>query len=662
MLLKKLKIILPLSILILFILNINKNSLYTSKEKQIIGTIYSCSYDDKTTIKIKAKENILINYYDYFPCKLGLKIKATGEMKTPSNNTNFNLFNYKNYLLSLKIYYTFDAKKIEIVDNKISFIYNLKNKLYNYINTYKSKSYLNALILGDTKDIQKNIKNSYQINGISHLLAISGAQITLLSSFIYLILNKIFSKNSSLIITDILLIFYLFIVNITPSILRAVIFFILISINKFFDLKIKTIYILSMTFTFLLAINPYYIYNLGFILSFTVSFYLILFKNIINSTDNYFSKTLNISLIAFLSSSVILINNFNSLNLLAPLINLYFVPLTAIIYPFSLLTFLIKPLDSIFLKFISLMENASLYFSKIDFLNLTLCHINILFIILYYLLITLILHYYQKNKFVIFIFYIILLFHHNINNIIPSSFITVLDVRQGDSILIKLNNKNVLIDTGGLTFSTYNITENITYPYLKSEGIDKINYLIITHGDYDHMGEANNLIKKIKVENVIFNCGPYNELENKLSKKIKNFSCAEQLNLDKTTLYFLNTKIYNNENDNSSVIYLNYNNYKYLFMGDASKEREYDILKKYNLTNIDFLKVGHHGSKTSSSKEFIESINPKYSLISVGKNNMYGHPKKETLDILKNSKIYRTDLDGSIKIDLNKHKIKKCLE
>ena len=199
MLLKKLKIILPLSILILFILNINKNSLYTSKEKQIIGTIYSCSYDDKTIIKIKAKENILINYYDYFPCKLGLKIKATGEMKTPSNNTNFNLFNYKNYLLSLKIYYTFDAKKIEIVDNKISFIYNLKNKLYNYINTYKSKSYLNALILGDTKDIQKNIKNSYQINGISHLLAISGAQITLLSSFIYLILNKIFSKNSSLI-------------------------------------------------------------------------------------------------------------------------------------------------------------------------------------------------------------------------------------------------------------------------------------------------------------------------------------------------------------------------------------------------------------------------------------------------------------------------------
>ena len=117
-----------------------------------------------------------------------------------------------------------------------------------------------------------------------------------------------------------------------------------------------------------------------------------------------------------------------------------------------------------------------------------------------------------------------------------------------------------------------------------------------------------------------------------------------------------------NENDNSSVIYFNYNNYKLLFMGDASTEREKNILKKYNLKDIDFLKVGHHGSNTSSSEEFINSINPKYSLISVGKNNRYGHPKDEVLKTLKNSKIYRTDLDGSImfKIKNNKLKIETC--
>ncbi len=99
-----------------------------------------------------------------------------------------------------------------------------------------------------------------------------------------------------------------------------------------------------------------------------------------------------------------------------------------------------------------------------------------------------------------------------------------------------------------------------------------------------------------------------------------------------------------------------------MFMGDAGIEKEEDILDKYNLSNIDVLKVGHHGSRTSSSKEFIDEINPKYSIISVGKNNRYGHPNKEVLNNLNNSKIYRTDQDGSIMFTMknNKLKIETC--
>lgn len=124
----------------------------------------------------------------------------------------------------------------------------------------------------------------------------------------------------------------------------------------------------------------------------------------------------------------------------------------------------------------------------------------------------------------------------------------------------------------------------------------------------------------------------------------------------------MNTKVYDNEDDNSSVIYLKFNNYKFLFMGDAGEKRENDILEKYDLKNIDFLKIGHHGSNTSSSKEFISKVKPKYSLISVGKNNRYGYPKEEVLNTLKSSKIYRIDLDGSImfKIKNNKLKIETC--
>ncbi|MBR3661221.1 MAG: hypothetical protein IKN63_04930 [Bacilli bacterium] len=181
------------------------------------------------------------------------------------------------------------------------------------------------------------------------------------------------------------------------------------------------------------------------------------------------------------------------------------------------------------------------------------------------------------------------------------------------------------------------------------------------------MGEAINLVNNFKVEKVIFNCGEFNDLEQELikvldKKKIPYYSCIEELNIDNKKLYFLQTKEYDNENDNSNVIYTELNGYRFMFMGDASITTEKEILDKYDLPDIDALKVGHHGSRTSSSKEFIDEINPKYSIISVGKNNRFRHPNKEVLNTLKDSKIYRTDENGSImfKIKNNKLKIELC--
>ena len=253
-----------------------------------------------------------------------------------------------------------------------------------------------------------------------------------------------------------------------------------------------------------------------------------------------------------------------------------------------------------------------------------------------------------------------------------------LDINQGDSAIIITPHKRdvVMIDTGGkITYEvedwkkgnkSYNLSDN-TIKFLKSKGITTIDYLITTHGDYDHMGEAINLVENFKVEKVIFNCGEFNDLEKELiyaldKKKIPYYSCIEELNIDDNKLFFINNKDYDNENDNSSVIYTELNNHKFLFMGDAGVEVEEDLIEKYNLNDIDVLKVGHHGSNTSSSKFFINNIKPKYAIISVGKNNRYGHPKSSVLDTLSNSKIYRTDLDGSImfKINNNKLKIETC--
>ena len=177
------------------------------------------------------------------------------------------------------------------------------------------------------------------------------------------------------------------------------------------------------------------------------------------------------------------------------------------------------------------------------------------------------------------------------------------------------------------------------------------------------MGESFNLIDNFKIDNVIFNKGNYNDLEKKLiykleKKDIKYFNNIKKLNINKNKFYFINDLVYDNENDNSNILYFEFNKYKFLFMGDSSKIVENDILNKYDLNNIDVLKVGHHGSNTSSSKKIIEKINPKYSVISVGLKNRYKHPNKEVLDNLKNSYVLRTDINGSIMFEIKNNSLR----
>ena len=662
-------------------------SKYDGTEQKIVGTINSIKIDDnKISIELLASEKILVNYYakdendiesicdNYL---LGSKIKVTGNFKLPNKNTVFNLFNYRNYLKSKKIYWIFEANDIKKINTKVSIKYKLKNIIINKISKSKNSAYLYTFILGDTSFIDEQVKQSYQNNGISHLFSISGMHITLFTSIILFILNKVIKRDFiNYFIITLFLIAYSFLTNFTPSIMRAIFLFIMCYINKKFNFNIKTYQLLIIICCLFLIYNPYYIYDLGFLFSFIVTFYLIIFGNLVNNYRNYFIKLFMTSLISFLAGLPIVINNFFNINILSIFLNLIFVSyVSIIIFPLTLLTFVFQFLSPILTFFISILEGLSLLFYRIRVFNISLSHINIYFFILYYIFITYILYSVKVRKYHRFIFLIIvILIHNNVLIFNNKLLVTFIDVGQGDLGLISMphNKGNILIDTGGVVNysnknNNYSISLNKTIPYLKSIGIKGIDYLILTHGDYDHMGEAINLVNNFKVKNVIFNCGEYNDLENELievldRKKIKYYSCIKELNIDKYKLQFLNTKEYDNENDNSNVIYTELDGYKFMFMGDAGVEKEKDILNKYNISGIDVLKIGHHGSKTSSSKEFINEINPNYSIISVGKNNRYGHPNKEVLNNLSDSKIYRTDQDGSImfKIRNNKLKIKTC--
>lgn len=637
-------------------------SKYTKDDKEFIGIVTKYEVkEDKITIEIKAKEKLLITYKyqdkEFNNLSYGDKIKVKGTLITPSKNTNQNTFNYQKYLYYKKIYYLVEATSINKIANNNNYLYTIKNTLYQKIDKLKSSNYIKTLLFCDNT-LSKEIKESYRINGISHLFSVSGMHINFFVSIIYLYLNKItYNKRIKYLITNIFIITYLILFP-SSSLLRSAVMSILYSINYLLKLKIKKIDILLLTLGVSLLINPFIIYDLGYIYSYTITFFLVLSSSTLKK-KNKINKIIYISLLSFLVSIPITIYNSYEINIISILLNIILVPIISIIIlPLTILTYIFPILDSILYLFANTLETISLFISKINITKIIFPKPSLLIIVLYYIIFLLS---YQNKKY--FYLNIILLIIIYISPYLNSNFeVVMFEVGEADCHLIKYpyNKNTILIDTGK---NEYKI-KNEVIPYLKSIGIKKIDYLIITHGDEDHIGGSITLINNFQVKNVILNKGTFTDIEKELIKNLNKKKIPYQININKInlsnhTIYLLNNTKYNNENDNSIITYFTYQKYKFLYMGDASITTEDNLLENYNLNNISILKVGHHGSNTSSSKDFISQINPSISLISVGKNNIYHHPNKEVINNLSKSRIYRTDINNMVKLTINSKGILK---
>ena len=243
-----------------------------------------------------------------------------------------------------------------------------------------------------------------------------------------------------------------------------------------------------------------------------------------------------------------------------------------------------------------------------------------------------------------------------------------INVGQGDStLIITPNNKTILIDGGGS--NSYDVGKNTLVPYLLDRKVMKLDLVIISHFDEDHVGGILTVLEELKVKKVIIGKqGEQSEQYNKFCEIVKDKEIqvhiakkGQIINVEKDLkirFLFPNQELITQNilNNNSLVAKIEYKNFKILFTGDIEEIAERQLLKMYsnNELRADILKVAHHGSKTSSIKEFIKQVKPKIALIGVGKNNKFGHPNKGVLEILKNNgvKIYRTDEDGEVCISL----------
>ena len=653
---------------------IQYESIYNGDETSITGKIISYSINgNKLKINIKDQEEIIATYYietqeelAYLKENIGIgnTITVNGSLNRPLNNTIPNTFNYKKYLYNNKIYYLFDAHSYSI-KNDNSLLEKAKDYLIKRAYNSKNSEYLLVLVLGDKALISSDEYNTYQNNGTSHLLAVSGSHITVILLVLSFFLKK--SKEvPKLIIISLILLFFAFVTNNAPAVNRAIYFFIINRINKLGNLKLSNIQVLFITAFILLLLDPFTLYDLGFIYSFCISFGIMYYSDKLNG--NIFIVTLKVSIIAFLFSLPISSYINYEINISSILINLIFVPwISYIVFPASIITFIFpifNPILNILLSITNVLNNIGEFISI--FINIPKMPLIIAFVLFILLLLM------KNNKKYLYVI-IIILGLIKLSPLINSSYeIYYLDINQGDNAIIITPHKRdvIMIDTGGkITYEvehwkkgnkTYNLSDN-TIKFLKSKGITKIDYLITTHGDYDHLGEAQNIVNKLTVKNVIFNNDTYNALELELidvlnDKNIKYYQNVKTLNITNNTIYFLNDNLYDNENNNSNILYFSIYGNKFLFMGDAGINVEEDLMNKYNLENITVLKVGHHGSNTSSSKNFIDYINPLISIISVGRNNRYNHPNTEVLDNLSNRIIYRTDINGTIKFSIKKNK------
>lgn len=627
--------------------------------------------------------------------RIGLSCPAEGTLQSPEKNRNENSFDYQRYLFRQGTHWIFKADSISFQECKeggnnsiLVSIRNLRLKGIAYIREHfpeESSGFVTALIFGDQTYIDEGDLTNYQRLGLVHLLAISGLHVSFLTGMLFYIGIRVGVTRERMMMAILLFLpVYMLLSGASPSVLRscsmAMLFFLLLLFKK----RISAGAAIGSTYMALLFYRPNMLYDIGFQLSFAVTFSIIMSSSIFLQYPKKSMQLFILSSICQLAALPILLFHFFEVSLLGVFLNVLYVPLYSIILlPFSLITLLIhlllpsfgQPLISL-LNFTFVLCNkaadaasqlplASIPFGKPPFLMMLLFVISLIGLCLTWEVS------FEKSKIWWGMIIVLLLLQYNLQRFSPFGEVQIIDVGQGDSILIILpfNRGNYLIDTGGqITFpidkwaikrKKFNTADDIIIPLLKSKGIHQLDKLILTHPDADHMGSAKELIDNFKVAEIII--GGWSEEQ---YRDMDLITVAKEKKMKMTVLkrgdqwveggasfaVLSPFKQEENKNDSSIVLFTELGGVSWLLTGDMGEEGERELLRTFPQLQADILKVGHHGSKTSSSAPFLEQLQPKAALISVGKDNRYGHPHGDVIGNLEGNgiKVFRTDEDGSI--------------
>lgn len=543
---------------------------------------------------------------------------------------------------------------------------------------------LEALILGTRERLPEELVRSLQDAGLFHLFAISGAHIAIISFLIYSVLKAFrFSSRISSVLLILFLIFFVFFVEGRASIIRATLMTLFFLLGRMMFKDVHLLNTLGASAFFLLLLNPSDLFHIGFQMTFGATLSIILlFPRIIKFLPVLplkISELFSISLAAQLGLLPLIIVYFNRVTFTGLILNLGAVPLVGLIMGLGYILLVFSFLPALFIKavvyLLELLVKALIWFSQLSeylpFLSFRIPTPHYLLILGYFtsLLVLLIIPGKKKllraSSFFTFLIFFGILVTYPFSPSVPFLTVTTIDVGQGQSILIEFPGKEkMLIDGGGFYASSFDVGEKVVSPFLWRKGIKKIDYLVLTHAHPDHIKGLLSVARNFKIKNYWESCSPYFD---KIYSRFRKILCdsvqteilsrgdirkigESEIEILHPPFPLINVNDINN--DQSLVIRLIYGKTAFLFPGDITENSEMQIIRHHHSLHCQILHSPHHGSNSSSSEAFLNTINPRIVLISVGEGNIYNLPNAEVVERYNKlqAEVYRTDIHGAIEI------------
>lgn len=638
---------------------------------------YVCSYQ----AEIDNKKFILYIPKDVEKLEYGSIIKINAQYTEATRDRNYGGFNYKTYLRTKKIYGIFNVEDVEIVKNGsdniiIKLRKYIKSKLREKLKKENSELAI-SLIVGDRSHISSEVEDNFKKANLMHMLAISGAHFSYVILIATFISNRLQHKRLGQLIQIIAIIFFMNLTGNTASVVRAGIMSILLIGSSICKRQNDSLNNIAISAIIQIINNPYIILDSGFMLSYSGVLGIILFYKKISEHIHFKSIALTISANIFIIP--IMIYNFHTISGSFIISNICASWLLGIIIilEFISLCIPIKLLYMILDLLIMMLRKIAEICANIPFAQMYVPRYAIFFVIVIYILIFCRKLKCRKYVYSFLTIGVSILLIVNFTDVYQDRMrINFIDVGQGDSCLIRYKGTNIMIDSGGSLSKnkdgkSYDIGENVLNNYLLNRGITRLDYIMVSHFDEDHSQGFIFLLKNMKVKNVIISeqyktssiYEQFKQICKKQNIQIIYVRSGDEIRIKDLAFKILHPKSKENQisenplNNNAIVCMVKYKNRRILFTGDIEKVAENEMVKEYtNGLKADILKVGHHGSKTSTTKEFLDFINPSVALIGVGQNNKFGHPNEDVIKRLeeKNIQIYRTDEMGEISVIIDK--------